>query len=475
MSSKFRFLIITLFVLIFLVMSPFIILYGCGYRFDFNRRRFTKTGNLFVTSFPSNALVLINGQSKKGPWYEPLFIYKKLPWVINLNGRTPANINGILPGKYEVIIQKPGYQNWKKQVEIFPEKTTNLNKIKLFLIESIIETKTGLKEIANLWLSPQKSKIIFQKTNGTEVYSYSLINNQIETVGNSENEIKKIEWADDENWLILITDKTKRIINLSNQKIIWTENSLTKFRRLKWPKNKSNFIYGQKDNFLYRLDLKEPKEKLLFNFAKFIDKKPLRDWFVSEPDIYWLKENQTSTELASVPLNAQNKSALIKLSLPDINLNFYNCPDPKIICLTGKNYFWILQKNELAQTLNILFQYPLNDIVWFSNNLFLGYNNYEILIGELKNTPDNNKPFRYEIIFRTSLKIVKSFWYPTGDWIIFQTEDGLYSLELSNGQRNINQLLKNEKLFDFWLTEMRFIWLLTKENNNFEILKVRIQ
>ncbi len=470
MSSKIRILIIILFIFIFIAAAPLIILYSYGYRYDFRYHRLTKTGNLFVTSFPYNAIISLDGQTKKIPWHESIFIYKKLPWFIKSGGRTPANFSSLLPGKYELTLQKTNYQPWKKQIEILAEKATLLENIKLFLLQPKIERQKAIQETKNFWLSPKMTKILFKKA-GSEIYVFSLDKKGQKVAELNENRetTLAINWAFNEESVTISTPKTKKIINFDG-----TEIDVKKFNLIKWPENNSNFIYGQRGASIYALNLKNNQEKLIFNFNQVTNKIPF-NWFIREPDIYWLSESRTNSILYSYPLEPSRKTSLINILIQDADLQFHSCPIQNFIALKGENYFWLIQKETASQKLIPLFQYPLQNVAWRTNNQFLGNNDYEILIGELKKDLNQQEMVEYEIISRTSSKIIKTAWYPTGDWIIYQTKDVLYALEKEGPKRNLYQLFKADNLLNFWLNEIGFIYLLRNENNGLQILKIKIQ
>lgn len=112
------------------------ILYGKGYRFDFQKGepKIAKTGLLQVDSTPVGAQVYIND---------------------HLTTATDDDIN-LTPGKYKVKIAKDGYNDWQKDVEITKEVVTSidatlwpkaptLQSISTFGVESVVADPSGTK------------------------------------------------------------------------------------------------------------------------------------------------------------------------------------------------------------------------------------------------------------------------------------------------------------------------------------------
>ena len=71
-----RFLCI-FFILLFLLSAPIILFYSSGYRFDFKKHLFVKTGGLVIDSKPREAVVLLNGEIQKLSKTEKIFLFLK--------------------------------------------------------------------------------------------------------------------------------------------------------------------------------------------------------------------------------------------------------------------------------------------------------------------------------------------------------------------------------------------------------------
>ncbi len=112
MSPRARSILRWMFIIVFLIIAPVIILSTTGYRYNFTKRRLERTGVLVVDSRPADAAVLLNDRPA--------------------GGTTPARIDGLLPGTYQVRIEKPGYWPWNEEAEIVSNTSTFLNGVTLF-------------------------------------------------------------------------------------------------------------------------------------------------------------------------------------------------------------------------------------------------------------------------------------------------------------------------------------------------------
>lgn len=113
MSPRARRLIRRTFIAAFFIIAPAIILSTAGYRYNFSRQRFERTGVLIVESRPEGGSVSLNGKLQ--------------------DDQTPARLQKLSPGPYAVRVEKPGYHAWEKAVTVQSRDTTFLNDISLFL------------------------------------------------------------------------------------------------------------------------------------------------------------------------------------------------------------------------------------------------------------------------------------------------------------------------------------------------------
>jgi hypothetical protein len=60
MSRRFRRFLFYLFVTIFLLIAPVIVLYAYGYKYDFERKKFIETGAFRIKTQPKRAKIYLN-------------------------------------------------------------------------------------------------------------------------------------------------------------------------------------------------------------------------------------------------------------------------------------------------------------------------------------------------------------------------------------------------------------------------------
>lgn len=131
-------------ILLLLVGTTTVVLYGRGYRIGFEKDKLISgTGLLVATSSPDGAQIFINGR---------------------LNSATNDTLN-LLPGDYNVAITKEGFLPWKKNLTIQKEIVTKTDAL-LFPVAPVLTsiTSTG---VASPSVDPTRTRIAYKITNLT--------------------------------------------------------------------------------------------------------------------------------------------------------------------------------------------------------------------------------------------------------------------------------------------------------------------
>lgn len=97
----------------------YLILSASGYKIDWKWFRIEKTGIITIKSMPKDVSVVIDTSLRAKS--------------------TPRALRNILPGTYDISLQKPQYQTWNKTVQVEPGKVTELDDIVLLRTNPIVE------------------------------------------------------------------------------------------------------------------------------------------------------------------------------------------------------------------------------------------------------------------------------------------------------------------------------------------------
>jgi len=112
LNRRVRIIIMSFFIFSFFVISPIVISYTVGYRYDWKKREIRQTGVINIDIKPKDSSIYLNN--------------------IKINQTIPIKLNNRAPGIYNVKIQKEGYHDWIKDVNIESKKTTYIKDITLF-------------------------------------------------------------------------------------------------------------------------------------------------------------------------------------------------------------------------------------------------------------------------------------------------------------------------------------------------------
>src|SRR3989338_1225668 len=92
---------------IFVLVSPILILYATGYRFE-KLFKLTEVGGLYITAPLSNADIYVNDELVKRT-----SAFQKNVFIQNLE-----------PGSYDIKVERRDSQSWVKRLAVFPKTVT---------------------------------------------------------------------------------------------------------------------------------------------------------------------------------------------------------------------------------------------------------------------------------------------------------------------------------------------------------------
>ena len=109
LTKPFRIFLLFFFIFLFCVLSPVIIMYTAGYRYDWQNGLLKETGAISIDIEPNDAVMLLNG--------------------VKITAKMPVRLNNIAPGKYNLRISADGYYDWVKDLEVKNKQTTYIKEI----------------------------------------------------------------------------------------------------------------------------------------------------------------------------------------------------------------------------------------------------------------------------------------------------------------------------------------------------------
>ena len=197
MTKNTRTLLFVFLLLLFAIVSPAIVFYARGWRFDFRTNHFTQTGALYFKVFPRNVTAYINNN-----------LIKKTDFLFGT-----ILIDNLLPNQYQAKIEKDGYFSWEKKLEVKEEQVTDAKNIVLFPQNPLFGDV--VKGIDEFYFSPDGSKIIIKKTvnKGWYLALYDLQRNIQSFLSEKQGEIISLQWSPDSRLIFLAAASNERISN----------------------------------------------------------------------------------------------------------------------------------------------------------------------------------------------------------------------------------------------------------------------
>lgn len=181
--------------IVFVITLVYAIMTLTGYRFNVNQRKIEEFGLLQIRSIPDNATVLVDG--------------KKMSFLDG--GR--ANLTA---GKHLVKLEKPGYYNWQKEIDI---KTLMAQWLHVRLFPKKIESKDHFEfdnDIKTI-LSPSGSSLLVQSAkNYFEIFDMNNLNNKPKILDLNQSivpigDYQILKWLENRKQLIIQNIDTKKI------------------------------------------------------------------------------------------------------------------------------------------------------------------------------------------------------------------------------------------------------------------------
>ncbi len=484
MNFRYRLLIIIPLFIIFVIAAPALILYGEGYRYDWQNKRLGRTGNFFIDSSPREATILLNNQSLKGPWYQKWFIHKKILGMPDIQGATPTVINNLLPNKYDITIKKTGYRPWHKILEIKPQTTTNTGRVNLFLekFNPRLITKDPIIFLSPIDNGRQAVYATYQST--TKISTIKLLKTDpnvslAEDVAQIPGKISDIQKTN--NNLIIKTAGNFYLLNLSYPKDVFLINTLVSGVQKILLAN--NTIYAQAGNKIYAVDVNNKKISLIFDLNQIYAKKfILQDWIIKNAYLLIVKESSRDSWLEKINIASDVKkynlqSVVFSLALPNegFKINSEQINDDLVVLNNAQK---MIVADTTQKTNYLIYNNNTNNIVVRQNEKdVLLANDFEVyLISLIKNTNDIWKA-NAVLLNRGSEKIKKIIWSTNNSYCLSISNLNIDVVELDDrGGRNIYNLLTADSIQNVWFgASPDYLYLFGQINQQSGIWRIKIQ
>jgi len=405
MTKKTRLILLLVCVALFFSLTPFIVLYSMGYRFDFSSMKITATGGIYVRSLPEAENIIIDSKINQKPAFFSRDVF----------------VQNLLPKQHSVLVQKTGYYSYQKNISVKENQVTKLEDI--LLIKNNLAFDVLSKTADYFSFAPDLRNILIENTdkNGLNFNYYPIINpNNKKTflLALSNAKVGAIKWAG---------DSTKALIEIQNPTgafyyIFDPEKETQQATPLSYlnnnsrqisfnPQNSSDIFYI-KNNWLYRSGISSGVLKNVI--AYLIENNNIiwlsSDGFIYESDVSGKLINKLTTEKAEVAydknceiISASGKillkdngdlfaldtasKTLKKINSPAGDFKLLPSPDAKNFLYTTQKEIYIYLVGSIApENKKVLLASQPNDInysFWLNNSYIIFSAGGRIIISEI--------------------------------------------------------------------------------------------
>lgn len=434
-------------VLFFLILTPVLVEYSRGLRFNFKTKRFVETGGFFFRIYsPTEARLSLNNK--------PIKITSAFSYFNN------AFIQNLTPGTYSVKISKDNYQDWRKALDIEPQLVTEIQDIVLIPknLKSELYNKPDQK-IKNFYLSPDRKYLALIKYDEKSQTILGILN--LNTHNETEILIsKKIitldlrDWREDNNKIIFYSENENDfiIVNITNgqtQKldiILPPQIPIKNIDDIKLGSQDNIFIL--KDSYLYTFNTS--LRLLLFLKKNIISIKPASGdsiYYIMKPDSLFIKSFFRDRALVSDEILGTIKFETDENITPQINII-----DSGHIFInektTGLLLEFLSQNSGFVKIDEGVIQFYLSD----DKKKILYQKKDELMVYYLDDI--KIQPYKYaaqkDVIIKIPQNIISGQWFETNKHVFYSFSNSIKFIELDNrDNQNIAHIIdiSNPEIF----------------------------
>lgn len=439
-----RKLLFYIFLAVYLILTPYVVLYGLGYAVDPAQREIVKTGLISIVTEPRGANVFI--EDKK------------------YSGKTPAVIAGLHPGQYHVRLSMKNFEPWQKTVEIVAEKATRLEPVVLFPRKADEERITDLtyvdilprgsdfkifaqqgKSFQNLYrvdLLFKKENPVFEVREKTEPLQIldDIISPESSTV------LFKVKKTEGEGWVLADLEREKILADLSP--LIPEKPDLAV-----WDPKNSSYLYLLKDGTLAALDVEQ-------NQVLPVETADVLGAGVRQRRLYFLKKDLTLWQATAKGENAvqlTEKDGIETKAFPKQSDDFYRIELLKRVLFQRELFLFLGNKGALMSNWPP-YQLAEKNARGFLHSIkgdsekILYWTPQEIAIFDfsMKNEEEESLPPRV-LIYRSGTDIRQVFWAFDHTHVLFVDKNEIFLIEAGESApyliRSLERIAPGTRIF----------------------------
>src|SRR3989339_191762 len=172
-----------LFLVLFFVLSPLIIMYALGYRYDVQNGLLRETSAISVDIEPENTTTYLN--------------------ELEVDNVMPVRLKIITPGKYHLRLSASGYYNFDKEINARSKQTVYIKEISL--LQKNEPTKISSEQVLVMSISPNGAYLVYARPEN-DSYQISLLtiaDNTVQKLSVPISGTPQISWSENSAYFLI--------------------------------------------------------------------------------------------------------------------------------------------------------------------------------------------------------------------------------------------------------------------------------
>ena len=228
-EQRIRGVLFYLSVIAFFAGLPFILSFALGYKFNPRTFKFTQTGLISIKTHPQGAHIYLDSRL--------------------LDDKTPATIQELLPGVYNIRLELAGHYSWVTQVNVEPRKVVRLEKVILFpVLPNIKQINQGT--IASFYVDKERGKIYYLNQSENAFFVSDMEGEKFERLGSVPQDfsypLKEFKISPDREKMVIFNDRQICVVYLRPEKsLLYGQDPLV----LNYPNQRISHLFWHSDSY----------------------------------------------------------------------------------------------------------------------------------------------------------------------------------------------------------------------------------
>ena len=449
---RLRKILFAIFVILYLVICPSLILYSLGIVIKTGKKNMVKTGVIYIASIPSGAAITLNGKS--------------------LNEETPKLIDNLLPGTYTLGLKAENYQPWETIVSVSPEKATPLENI-LLLPDPLTITELSETPVDKIILvNDNPFLIVSTGSNTTDIFAYiwdeGITQNILPERPDKTPRLKPLFPSSSDQYkgkiikMYSVSGSPYLIFAIdtgSEKKFLWTDPLFgtskteditdlfpTPPESIEWSENDPRHLLSFQNNAINRIDIatKAVYPKIIDHAVKFTQ---------FGQTIFFLSDDKTLIRTSANTGETNTRLVSVNPFFNDLVMRHF--PFEKITAVSESVVLLLGKNGELICNLKpyLLAERDIKGFKWNKKprKILLWSRNKIGLIDFTKNT---DTPFEITWLQDKAKDITNAFWINEGSQVLFADNDQLFLADTGCcGTKDIKEILDIQKQSSIYYSE----------------------